>query len=328
MPTLFTSETIKDSAHVQDTGRLAEMESHELLRVEDGSGQIASFDQVRAVGRWFLEQKYSSVLPSSQTLPDGLFSRHEKTGNTVFMGKLALGPDAESQFPVTVESVRTPSGRDLRVHIVPIHFGALEVAQFGHHSDTLLALAAAAAVAPQFVLALQGGLETTQCATKKSVVTSITPDHGTPLAVTFDAFENTSRTLSSAIGVTGNRNVSIQQAAHLHGQSSVSAQQVSQSAAVSKIAAGVPIRTVLRSELPRHALFLPTEHDVLSGEQRIVPLSESLMRAGIPLEELSFLAAALGFTSQVVGDSTREQTVERILTPKFATIPLRELVTR
>lgn len=325
MPTIFNKETIVSAGQIQDRGKLAEVDKHQLLRVEQGSEQIATFDQIRNVGRWFLGQKYNVVLPSSKPLPLGLLAKHELQSGGAFLGKLALGSDSESQFPVTLEVIKTAQGRDLRVHIVPIHFGALEVAQFGQHTDNLLALAAAAAVAPQFVLALEGGIETTHCATKKETVTSITPDHGTPLAVTFDAFDLSTQTLNSAIGITGNHDLSIKQAAHLHGQNKPNVERVSQAASASKIAAGVPIRTVLRSELPKHALFISTEIDP-AGEKRIISMNESLWSAGIANQELSFLAAALGFTARVIGDDGREKTVERILTPAFADTPLRELV--
>jgi hypothetical protein len=326
MPTIFSKEAAQGAAQFQDRGKLVEIDQHELLRVDDGNEQIATFDQVKEVGRLFMSQKFNSVLPSSQPLPEGLLKRHELIGGAgVFWGKLALGADLESQFPVTIEIVSTQSGRDLRLHIVPIHFGALEVAQFGQHTDSLLALAAAAAVAPQFVLALEGGITTTHCATKKDVVTSITPDHGTPLAVTFDAFAHSHQTLNTAISVTGDRALSIKQAAHLHGQDKPDTQQISQAAAGSKIAAGVPLRTVLRSELPRHALFIQTTGDGF-GNQKIVSVEESLLTAGIESGDLSFLAAALGFTARVVGDAAREHTIEKVLKPTNADTPLAELV--
>jgi hypothetical protein len=140
----FTKETTRGATATLDRGKLTELDSHQLLKAESGA-QIATFDQVREVGRWFLGQKFNAVIPSSQPLPEGLLAQHELSQRGAFWAKLALGSDAESQFPVTVEAVRTEHGRDLRIHIVPIHFGALEVAQFGQHTDSLLALAAAAA---------------------------------------------------------------------------------------------------------------------------------------------------------------------------------------
>lgn len=326
MPTLFTKETAGQAGQVQDKGKLIEMDQHQLLKADEG-GQIATFDQVREMGRLFLSQQFNTVLPSSRPLPEALLRRHELTGAGVFWGKLALGTDAESQFPVTIEVVQTQSGKDLRLHIVPIHFGALEITQFGQHTDSLLALAAAAAVAPQFVLALEGGISTVHCETKKEVVTAITPDHGTPLAVTFDSFERGRSTLDSAISITGERDLSIKQAAHLHGQAKPSVEHVSRAVAGSKIAAGVPIHTVLRSELPRHALFIQTKNDEL-GNQKVVSVNESLWAAGVQSTDLSFLAAALGFTARVVGDSEREYTIERVLRPSNADTPLAELVQR
>lgn len=326
MPTIFAKETAVMAGQIQDRGKLVEIDQHQLLTTEDRTSQIASFDQVKAIGSWFLGQEFNTVLPSVKPLPAGLLARHELTGGGAFLGKLALGADPESQFPATIEVVKTPTGRDLRVHIVPIHFGALEVAEFGQHTDGLLALAAAAAVAPWFVMALEDGIETTHCATKKEVVTSVTPDHGTPLAVTFDAFGLGTQTLDSAIAVTGNRDLSIKQAAHLHGQDQPDSKKISGAAARSKIAAGVPIRTLLRSELPRHALFINTLSDAVTGEPKIVTMNESLWLAGLETTDLAFLAAALGFTARVVGDSARERVVEKVLSPASADTPLTELV--
>ena len=327
MSSLFSKETAGQATQMQDKGKLFELDRHELLKANEGAGQIATFDEVKEMGRLFLSQSFNAVLPSSKPLPEGLLKKHELSGAGAFWGKLALGADSESQFPVTIEVITTPSGKDLRVHIVPIHFGALEVAQFGQQTDSLLALAAAAAVAPQFVLALEGGISTTHCETKKEVVTSITPDHGTPLAVTFDAFELGQKTLDTAISVTGDKDLSIKQAAHLHGQQKPSTEQVSKAAGGSKIAAGVPIRTLLRSELPKHALFIQT-YDDEAGAQKIVSVSESLWLAGITSTDLSFLAVALGFTARVVGDSGREHTIEKVLKPGYADTPLTELVRR
>lgn len=325
MPMLFNRETTSENSNPQDTGKLVEIDSHQLLQNDEGNKQIATFDQVKEIGRLFLSQQFNAVLPSSKPLPEGLLKRHELGGFGPFWGKLALGADAESQFPVTVELAATPQGRDLRLHIVPIHFGALERVQYSQYTDSLLALAAAAAVAPQFVLALEGGITTTHCETKKEFVTSITPDHGTPLAVTFDAFELGQKTLNNAISITGNADISIKQAAHLHGQAKQQSERVSSAAAGSKIAAGVPLRSMLRSELPRHALFIQTIDDGL-GNQKIVSINESLRTASDNSLDLSFLAAALGFTAQVVGNSEREQTIEKVLHPANSDTPLLTLV--
>jgi hypothetical protein len=325
MPTLFSKEIAQGASQSQDIGKLAEIDHHELLRTSSENEQIATFDEVREIGRWFLSQKFNGVLPSTQPLPEGLMNRYHLSKAGAFWGKLALGAEAENQYPVTIELIHTPQGRDLRLQIVPIHFGALEVAQFSQHTDSLLALAAAAAVAPHFVLALESGVATTHCETKKEVITSITPDHGTPLAVTFDAFSFGQRTLDTAISVTGNGNLSIKQAAHLHGQERPNTEQLSKAAAGSRIAAGVPILTILRSELPRHALFIKTTDDGL-GNQKIVSVGESLISAGIASTDLSLLAGALGFTARVVGDSSREQTIERVFKPANVDTPLAELI--
>lgn len=326
MPKIFKKETVIDSGITQDHGKLAEIDNHELLKDDNKPDQIASFDQIRSVGKWYLGLEYNNVLPSSKPLPQNLLLNHTLNGGGVFLAKLALGAGAENQFPVTIEPVQTAQGIDLRVHIVPIHFGALEVAQFAHHTDSLLALAAAAATAPQFILALEGGIETTICNSKKGTVTSITPDHGTPLAVTFDTFDLSSQTLDTAVSITGNNDLSIKQAAHLHGQTKIDTKQVSRAASASKIAAGVPIRTFMRNKLPKHALFISTKNDDISGQTKIVGMNESLLSFGIQSGELSYLAAALGFTARVVGDDKREQTIETILQPDNANLPLKRII--
>lgn len=325
MPTLFVKETVHQAGQIQDQGKLHEMDQHQLLASDEGTQQIASFDQVKELGRIFISQHFNTVLPSTLPLPKALLAHHELTGAGPFWGKLALGADLESQFPVSIEVVTTPTGTDLRLQIVPIHYGALEIAQFGRRTDGYLALAAAAAVAPQFILALEGGIATTKCSSKKEVVTSISPDHGTPLAVTFDAFEDSSRTLDTAISITGTPLLSIKQAAHLHGQTKPRTEHVSKAAAHSKISAGVPLHTALRSELPKHALFIKTASDE-SGVQRIVSVQDTLVATAVETLDLSLMAAALGFTARVVGDSEKEKTIENVLKPINADVPLAQLV--
>lgn len=327
MSQVFNTETIVYSSQQQDRGRLAELNKHQLLKTENAEAQIATFDQVRDLGKWYLQASrgFKTVLPSTKSLPDGLLRQHELRGNQVFMGKLALGVSLDTHFPVTIQPIVTEAGRDLLVHIVPIHFGALELAQFGSHTDELLALAAAAAAAPHFILALQDGISTECCSSKKPLVTSITPDHGTPLAVAFDAFADRSATLNNAIAVTNNPALTIRQAAHLHGEPKPSVTQIATAAAGSKIAAGVPIRSVLRSRLPRHALYYPQMIDPISGQPIIVSLKESLLGQVFSSNDFAFLAAALGFTAQVVGESPREQSIEKVLTSTNADMPLQEL---
>lgn len=325
MPQLFNKETVISAGTRQDSAKLAEINSHQLLKKEEADGgQVATFDTVKQLGAWFLNQRFNAVLPSSKPLPAGLF-KEQLIKNESFLGKIAFGADAESQYPFTAEVVKTAQGYDLRLQIVPIHFGALEVAQFGRHTDDLLALAAAAAVAPQFLMSLEDGIETTHCDTKKQSVNSITPDHGTPLAVTFDLFDSSTQTLDSAIGVTGNRDLSIQQAAHLHGQNRANSQRISKSASGSKIAAGVAPKIAYRSTLPKHLLYVSVTSDQVTGAQKIASMYESLLNAGVGTENLSFLAAILGFTAQVVGKSAREQTIEKVLSPSFSGTPLRKL---
>ncbi len=325
MALLFSREVAEEGATQQDPYKLHEIDTHEILAGDysNKSKQIATFDQIMQMGSWFLSQKFNCVIPSDTILPSwmGLL---QKDIVGPFWGKVALGKNPEDCFPITAELIQTDHGPDIRIQIVPIHFGALEISQFGKHTDSLLALAAAAAVAPQFVLALESGISTTSCSKKRDVVSSITPDHGTPLAITFDAFTNTKTTLATTIQVTQTPELTIKEAAHLHGKSKPDTQLVTGAAAASKIAAGVPIHTLLRSQLPRHVLFIQTKVNE-QGIPQVIGIDEALFQSGIQVPELAFFAAALGFTARVVGDSAREQIVQKILSPKTADTPLHEL---
>lgn len=325
MSTIFTKETLGDVA-VQDRGRLQELDKHELLRNEEGTENIASFDQVKFLGDWFLKQTFNQQLASNRPLPEGVLSRYQQSKKGAFLGKLALGSSLEEQFPVTIQPAQGAQGLDLRLQIVPIHFAALEKSAFGKRSDELLALAAAAAVAPQFIFALEEGIETRECSTKKSVVSSITPDHGTPLAVTFDAFQNTEATLQEAIRATGNSELSIRQAAHMHGQNPLNVGKITRAASDSRIAAGVKVLSRFRSELPKHVLFWSAKEDESTGQKEILSLQEALAQAGLAEVDLALLASALGFTAQVVGNSSREHQIEKILSPSYVELPLRDVI--
>jgi len=328
MPTLFDKETASNAAKTQDRAKLAEMTRHQLLKAnENGSGQIATFDEVRAVGRWFLNQRFNTVIPSTKQLPAGLLARYEANGGGTFLGKVAFGSDEEKQFPATIEVVKTPRGKDLRIHIVPIHFEALKVAQFGSHTDSLLALAAAAAVAPHFVLGLEGGL-TGDCSTgnvNKTEEPLIKVDHGTPLAAVFESFQsqNSGAVLSSALEVTGNDQLTIEQAAHLHHLRENDFSKISSAAANSKISAGVPVRSLLRNELPKHVLFVSTSANE-DGKPKINTMEETLFSESG--SDFGLVATALGMTATVVGDSDREKRMERVLSVKSGDTPLSEII--
>lgn len=328
MPQIFTKETAVTASHLPDKGRLRELDSHELLRVESGQRQsIATFSEITALGEWFTKFSFPTVLPSNKPIPTALLHDHIQRGGGSFVTKVALGSDAESQFPATAEVIATDAGLDLRLHIVPIHYGVWEKGQFDSISESQLALAAAAAVAPQFLLALESGVATTQCSTKKAFTTSITPDHGTPLAVLFDGFSGRQDSLQTASHLTGNQQMSLRQATHLHGKSRPDASMLSSAAAGSQVAAGVPIRSLQRRELPRHVLYLPTAVNE-AGKQRIVSLREGMAESGMNFQDLAMISAALGFTAHVVGDTQREQAIERVFTPEHADAPLHEIVLR
>lgn len=322
MSSFFSKETTDQAGQTIDHGRLTEIESHQLLQVDDQSDQIASFDQIEALAGVYLRHKFEHKLSSSERIRPGLLRKLNE--GRIFLGKIVFNSDLSNEFPVTVEVVDTNQGQNLRIHIVPIHTDALEEAR-SKNRDSYLALAAAAAAAPQFLLALEGGIETTQCSTKKELVTSITPDHGTPLAVTFDAFDFQTNTLDTASGVTGNPGLNIKQAAHLHGQSTPNTQRLSTAVSGSGIAAGIPITTILRDSLPKHDLFLSVKVDEDTGNPHLLSFEDMLMHEGIQLSQLPFIAAALGFTAKVVGNSEREKMVEKIFRPDQADTPLRVL---
>lgn len=324
MPSLFKPETLQQSSQTVDRGKLRELDSHQLLEADE-TPQTTNFDTIKQMGKWFLEQRFNAVLPSDQPLPLGLLQRHVRNGNDVMMGKLVYGTQKTDHFPVTIEVVTTGNGFDLKLHIVAVSFEALEVAQFAQHTDSLLALAAAAAVAPQFVLSLREGVATTQCSTKKDSVSQITPDHGTPLVVGFESFFQGNSALQTAQRLTQNHLLSVKQAAHLHGQNKPAAELLSTTANHSKIAGGIELKTLLRTQLGKHVLMIPT-HQNATGQVEITTMNQALALNTLSQVDLSFVAAALGFTAHVVRDSEREQKIERLLTPRFAETPLQDLM--
>lgn len=322
MPTLFHREAVLKAG--QDPGRLEELDSHQLL--EKNSEPVVSFDQVRATGAWFLAQNFPTPLPSSSPLPTRLLGRHLANGNTPFFIKLALGASEEDHFPASARVIQTPLGEyDLSLEIVPIPYSALRRPSSERHTDSLLALAAVAASAPHFLFALESGVHTTNCSTKKDHVTSITPDHGTPLAVVFDGFQSNTNTLTAVTKATQNPALTVRQATHLHGQNQANAKTISGAAARSKIAAGVSLRSLTRSELPKHVLFLQTTLDE-QGRPVLVSSDDSLHTSVSQAPEFGLLATALGFTAQVVGNASREHRIERILSPHQVDTPLHEVV--
>lgn len=322
MSTLFRQETISSAG--QDLGRLRELDSHQLLG--ENNSPLVSFDQVRATGAWFLAQDFPTPLPSSSPLPPRLLGRHLASGNAPFFIKLALGASEEDHFPASARVIQTPLGKhDLSLEIVPIPYSALRRPSSERHTDSLLALAAVAASAPHFLFALESGVHTTNCSTKKEHVTSITPDHGTPLAVVFDGFQSNTNTLTTVTKATQNPTLTIRQATHLHGQNQADAKTISVAAAHSKIAAGVSLRSLTRSELPKHVLFLQTTLDE-QGQPILVGSNDSLRASFSQVPEFGLLATALGFTAQVVGNSRREHRIEHILSPHQVDTPLHEVV--
>ena len=322
MVNFFERETVQHASKPQDLGRIAELDSkHQLLQKDGSDLQVASFDLVRTLGKWFLDQKFNKVLPSTNQLPSIFF---DSTGQS-FLGKIIFGQSTENHFPVTIRAIATQNGIDLELSIIPIHYQALEVAQFSTHSDALLALAAAAATAPQFSFALEEGIQTTHCSTKKQSVTGIDQAHAAPLAAAFETFAAPqSKVLQAASAITGNKQITLREMTHFHGQDDKNSRQIIPSSQ-SKLAAGVPIQSLFRTQLPRHALSFTTITEPHSGKQILLSVKDSLAQLGIDIKDLPGVAIALGFTAQVVGQ--REKTIENIFDPKNIAVPLLHLLT-
>lgn len=81
---IFKKEKVVSNTGAQDLGKLRAVDSHELLKKENSSDQITSFDEVRTLGRWFLNQNFNSVLLSSKELPQDLLATHRVNGNKAF----------------------------------------------------------------------------------------------------------------------------------------------------------------------------------------------------------------------------------------------------
>lgn len=330
MPTIFQKETVEAASNRvhRDLGRVRDIDGHQLLNQDQANGQVIdrplSFNQVEALGERFLAAvgRLNSVLRSTDQLSPALINSM-KLGGGLFMGKLALGAQPEDQFPASVRVVMGPDGvPDLEYTIMPIHFGALEKAQYAGDESRLI-LAAAAASAPAFLTELSGGIEDTNCSTKKPVVSVIKADHGSPLAVAMDALSNRQHTLHVLEGVSGQTNLSLTGATHLHGRSQGESSQVVRAASGSGIASGVPVRVIRRSKAPRHALYLEVKTDE-HGVQQPVSMNEALGDGD--QTDLALMAFALGLSARVAGESRNEQILERVLNPNNAQTPLNQLV--
>lgn len=328
----FRTETVQSVTRVQEKSALKQIDNHELLRSDENDEQVIGFDQVLQFGRWFLNydnqltKEIDGRLPLDKIKP--MLDRYAARQSGPFLAKIIFGQGAENHWPATVEVVRLPDGRyDLKMHIVSVHYGALEVAKNTNTTDGFVALAAAAAAAPHFSLALTDGVSTTHCATKKEIVTGIKPDHGGPLGVLFDSFDNKTNTLQSITGATKDSNLTIKSGSHLHGMTTPTTNHIVRAAGASKVAAGVVIHPKFRSDadLPFHTLRIPTRVNE-QGKTEIISLQEAISEAGLAGLELSLLAVALGFTSQVIDNTKNELLVEKLFDPKHAETPLRNLV--
>lgn len=324
MPTIFSREQVENATRTQDTGKLKELDRHDLIQ-GDSESSSASFDEVLALGEVLLRQKYAPRPLTSTETAESLFRSHPMAIGETFAGKVRF---QEGEFPVTAEVVQTHRGPDFRLHIVPVHFSAFEPQQFSRRSDGLVALAAAAIAAPEFLFSLREGLEEEDCENPQLSV--VQPEHGTPLAVLFDSFQpgaNDFRTLEEVKRITRHKSPTLAQAAHIHGQKQYSSQKLLGAASKSTVAGGLTIHTMMRERLPRHLLYFPVKTD-LEGNVTIASLRDSLVETGMKGLDPAFIAAALGMTSQVVGDAAREKTIETVYTAEEAQAPLENLIVR
>lgn len=345
---LFSKETVQTASHPQDIQRLQELDTqHQLLKTEKNT-PVTTFDQVRILGEFFIEEKgklTTNLLDTSKNQRAQnmrLLAEYVARKEGSFLGSLAY-PGLSERFALTATPLLRPDGKgyDLQLQVLPVPFSALEKSQHGSSTDSMLALAAAVTVAPQFVLALEGGVATTQCSTKKNIVTSITPDHGLPLATLFDSFTpNPTNTLAVVQRITGNRDITYGEAAHFHGQS-VHEITLGKVSGFSGVAGGFPIQTLLASELPSGCgLLVNVASD--QGNEQITSLNRALARTirnwsnradkkvsaqllsqiGIDVD-MSEMAAALAITGKVVGDDQRERKIATAFSSTTADTPLR-----
>ncbi|MFZ1721476.1 MAG: hypothetical protein WAU07_03150 [Microgenomates group bacterium] len=331
MPKLFNSGEVIYSSGAPDIGRTKEVDSHQLLSTEDRQDQIVTFDDIRTLGRLFLTQKYTGSIESAKPFPASFFASHLARDAGPFLAKLDIGngTDPEKQFPVTVEVVLTEQGLvDLLYHCVPIHSGALEKAKHERHTDALLILAAASLVAPQIILAMRDGIETTNCSTKSNFVQEIRADHSGPLAGLFGSFRNDLETVKQIARISGDEQVTVSRATHIHGQDRQDTSALARAAAGTGIAAGVPVRSEylskLRPVMP-HALRVPTRKNPVTGLPEIISISEALVDQGFDPLQLALVAAALGFTTDVVG-TPNEQKVEALFDPRNIDRPIATII--
>lgn len=334
---------------LQDLGRLSEIDGHSLIRLDDPmlgeeTTQNISFDQVKRLGAWFLQQKFDLAVPSKDPLPV-FFRNYNPSVQGPLLAKIAYGPQAEKQFPVTVEFVTDPDRPEysrLLLHHVGISLADLARSEHESVTDSMLALASAAAFAPFAILPLRDGVQTTRCSTKKTETpTGMRLDHGSPLAVVFETVTSdaedsktasrTSSTLSAIEDAKQNKLLTLRDLGHVHGQDVNKTALITTAAGKSKMAAGVSIRSVYRDQLQKsgkegkHILFFQQGVNEF-GQPRLVGLYEALADVGIKPSEVGVAAVALGFTTHIVGNSVAEKKVEKIFDPSNAEVPMSELI--
>lgn len=314
-----------------DHGRQTEFDRHQLI-----TNQVSElgFATVLQVGEQLQAIDLNTVLSSNRPVPPELLLDLYQRGNPPVLGQVRLGVTSQDWFPATMRVDLNAGEPTLELYVVMVTQAMLEAGEHGRLTDGQLALAAAVVAAPQLLIGLAGGLQTEHCDNQDVVPATISPGHATPLVTVFESFSPAlTQPATGALAVlTKERgdDVTLSTASHLHGHglTDKSQQKVVAAASTAKLTAGVPVMKLSWAELQRQAgrfaLFVPTQVEPTTGKVQLLSLVESMTKAG--QVDFGLLAVALGFTSEVVGDSQREKKVEKILTLSEAETPLRVLV--
>lgn len=322
--------SLQTQERLTDRGRQTEFGSHEL--VQAGASGL-SFESVVALGEQLTKQQLNTVLVSSQPLPTELLAAAWQQGNLPVLGQVRLGPTSHDWFPATIRVIPNQGIPSLELYIAMVTQAMLEASQHGKHTDGQLALAAATAAAPQFLFGLSGGLRSEHCSSNGAYVATLEAGHATPLVTVFESFANRERpgqTTAATQAVFRERGteITVSGASHLHGHSLTEQgkQSVVRAAAQTRLAGGVMVQRLSWNELcqqaGKFAVYVPTKLDEISGQPRLIDAFETLSGGTGVLPDLGLVAVSLGFTTEVVGESQREQQVEKLLSPAIADTPL------
>lgn len=315
-----------------DTGKVAEIQTHELLQKdnegveEKQNAQIATLDQISMLGNFFINQAFDKnrVIQSNKNFDNFVFA-----DGKINLGKIAFGISSDLHFPVFFKPIfKNNLIVDLELYIIPVSYHDFVTIKGEKQNDKLVILAAICASAPHFLFALDQGISTTNCATKKPIVNHIKPDHALPIVATFDSFQNSNNTLKNAEAV-AKHELTLTQATHLHGKNIMETQQIVSAAEYSKVTAGVQIFKTTRNQLAlsdKHVIYFSSKVDPMTGQVQVQNFDESLANSGIIGFDLAMISIALGFTNIVTGDSAKEQKLEKVLKNSDPNTPMKELL--